>query len=413
MKIEKDLPAPLTPTPWMAPEGMTGYRWVILGLVFTAWITSFLDRLAWSNVGVSASEDMHLPLSSLGIFVTAFFIGYSASNFVMGFVTDRIGSRAALLFALCPLGVFTAGFGMVHSMQAGLVLQVLMGLAAGVDNAACSKLVAIWFRKRHLGLAMSLLATAPSLGIGLTNAVYPAMLAFIDWRTLYYGLGLWTLLVAIVAFTFIRNTPPDVKESETRGTATLGSLVRNRTVMLIAGAGFGAIWATWGFAFWANALMMKGRGLSSGEASLVMVAFSCGAVISKPFIGWLSDKLGGRRKPFIAVCIGLLAVLLLVFGQAQTKSEFLVLAPFLGAAAFNYAPLMCALIAEVVGVENTAAAIGVMNGFWQVGSVVAPSAVALVYGATNSFTSAFATLAVGPLLGFVLTLFVSEKRKDK
>ena len=386
------------------------YRWVILVLAFTAWITTFLDRLAWSNVGLVASQDLGLPLKTLGIFVTAFYAGYAVSNFVMGFVTDRIGSRAALLVALLPFGIFTGMFGAVHTLTSGLALQALMGLAAGVDNAACTKLIAMWFRRHKLGLAMSLFATAPSLGIGLTNAIYPRLLEVIDWRTLYFSLGIWTVAVSVLAFAFIRNAPDGVSESETRGTATLMSLLRNRSICFLGVAGFGAIWATWGFAFWANALMMKGRGLSMGDASNIMILFSIGAVVSKPLIGWLSDALGGKRKPFIVVCIGLFAVLLMLFGQAGTKLEFMLLAPLLGASAFNYSPLMNALTSEIVGAENTASAIGVMNGLWQLGSMTAPSAVAFAYAETNSFTVAFATLAIGPAIGFFFMLLVAEKR---
>lgn len=382
------------------------YRWLILMMAFSAWITTFFVRLAWSNAGSSVVDSLGLTTASIGTFITTFYIGYMVSNFFMGFVTDRIGARLSLLLALVPLGLACAGFGMIKSQAAGLAMQLAMGFFAGVDNAACTKLVATWFRKKNLGLALGLFATAPSLGIGITNAVYPYALTLIDWRTLYIALGGWTVAVALFTFAMIRNQPADAGAQLEKPSANMWAMLKNREIRILGVAGFGAIWATWGFAFWANTLMIKAHGMSAADAGLVSVAFAVGAVVTKPLIGWLSDTIGGRHKLLITICIGSLAVLMMLFGQAQTKTQFLIIAPFLGCAAFNYSPLMNALTTRIVGIENTASAIGMMNGIWQVGSVIAPSAVAYAFAQTNSFTVAFTVLAAGPTLGFFLILML-------
>ena len=49
-----------------------------------------------------------------------------------------------------------------------------------------------------------------------------------------------------------------------------------------------------------------------------------------------------------------------------------------------------------------------MNAFWQLGSVTVPLVVGIVYSATGSFLAAFATLAVGPLIGAVIAFFIQE-----
>ena len=50
----------------------------------------------------------------------------------------------------------------------------------------------------------------------------------------------------------------------------IGPLLRDRNVLLLTLCGFGAFWGTWGFAFWANALMIRGHHLTAVEAGLIM-----------------------------------------------------------------------------------------------------------------------------------------------
>lgn len=383
-----------------------GYRWFLLATVFIAWITTFLVRMAWSSAGGAVTEELGFSTSSIGTFVTSFFVGYVISNVCMGFITDRIGCRLAISLSLMPLAGATFLFGTFDNLYVGLLFQCLMGLSAGVDNAACNKLVATWFRNSRLGLAMGLFATGPSLAIGLASSVYPYLIERFDWRTLYYGLGLWTAAVAIIIYVVVRNGPVGQTTTSQVSIEHLKRLFRDRNLIMLAIAGFGAIWATWGFAFWATTLMTKARGFSVAEASTVMLLFSIGAVVTKPLIGWFSDRLGGQQKALIILCVAALAVLLMLFGQLTGLTALYLIAPALGCAAFNYTPLMNAMITKIVGISSTASAIGVMNGFWQMGSVIAPSAVAYAYALTQSFTVAFSVLAAGPALATVAMVFV-------
>ncbi|MEC5406568.1 MFS transporter [Paraburkholderia sp. MPAMCS5] len=377
------------------------YRWVILLVAFAAWVMSFLDRLAWGNVGLDVSKELGSPLSQLGIFVTSFYCGYVASNFLMGFVTDRIGARLTLTCALVPLGVATFLFGNVTSVTTGLILQCVMGLAAGADYAACIKLLASWFDSNRRGLALGILTTGPSIGIAVSNAVYPAFLRTHQWHDLYYLLGAVTICIGVACCLFLRNAPREVTVQSKSQRPSIRALLANRDLRLLSIAGFGANWATWGFAFWSNALMIKGQHMSAADAGQISMVFGIGAVCAKPLVGWITDRMGGKRRPGIIISLAAFAILFLVFGQISGKTLFLCIAPFLGAAAFVYAPLMAAMAAELVGPAATGSTIGAMNAFWQLGSVISPTVAGLVYSQTNSFTATLATLAIGPAIGAV------------
>jgi len=57
-------------------ESGSAYRWVILLVTWAAFLLSFIDRLAWGNVAVSVGASLGMSIAALGVFVTAFYVGY-------------------------------------------------------------------------------------------------------------------------------------------------------------------------------------------------------------------------------------------------------------------------------------------------------------------------------------------------
>ena len=386
------------------------YRWVILFATWVAFLLTFVDRLAWANVAVSAGESLGLAVAALGVFVTAFYVGYVTSNAMGGFFVDRFGGRLMLALGLVLLGFFTYCFSHVRSVGAGILVQSLMGLAAGVDYAACIKLLTAWFGIRDRGRAVGLFLTATSLGVVCTNLVVPTLLKRLGWGGVYQGLAAITLAWGVITFLILRDAPSGASERSV-DTPHFAVLFRNRDLLLLAAAGFGALWGTWGVAFWANALLVRGHGLSAEEAARVVALFGIGAVIAKPIVGLISDWLGGIRRVPILICLVGFVLMLLVFGALRSDTAFMFAAPLLGVFAFVYSPLMAALIAEVAGQQLAGSATGLTNSFWQLGSAIVPLAVGAVYHASHSFYAAFITLAVGPLLGAIAMLLVREPRR--
>ena len=66
------------------------------------------------------------------------------------------------------------------------------------------------------------------------------------------------------------------------------------------------------------------------------------------------------------------------------------------------------MITETIQPSMIATATGLINAFWQLGSVIVPSGIGLVFASTGSFRAAFITLAVGPFVGLFCALAVRE-----
>ena len=97
-------------------------------ILFVAWLSFLLSFIG-------------LPVAALGVFVTAFYVGYVVCNALGGVASDWRGGRLILTLSMLSLGLFTFLFSFTTSIAFGLVVQVLMGLAAGADYASCIKLI--------------------------------------------------------------------------------------------------------------------------------------------------------------------------------------------------------------------------------------------------------------------------------
>jgi sugar phosphate permease len=391
------------------------FRWIILFFAWAALMLSTVCRLAYGTLAISVGQSLALPLAALGIFVTAFHVGYVLSNVIGGVTTDRIGGRATLSISVSGLAVATFCFGYTTSLVVGLILQAIMGLTAGADYASGVKLVTQWFDKRERGRAIGLMMTASAIAVITTNALLPTIVEKLGWRNTYHGLGAAVLVFAIICAVVVRESPnsEDTALPTLRHTKPRMSALLTRNFVLLAFAGCGAFWGTLGFSAWTISLMVKGHGISAVQAGFVLSVAGVAGLLSNPAVGWLSDRLGGRRRELTIASLGFFCAMLLVFGQLSTITSFMIAAPLIGIGAFIASPLLVTQVAEQGGPEMAGSAAGIANAVWQSGSALSPVVVGAAYQMSHSFSTAFFVLAIGPLFGLICMLLVRNKTSEQ
>jgi ACS family glucarate transporter-like MFS transporter len=387
------------------------YRWVVLTLTWAAFTMTSVDRSSWGPASVTVGEHLGVSLAGLGLFATGYYVGYVISNVSGGVLSDWLGGRAVIAGSLFGAGGFMVMFGEATSPGLGIAFQACIGVFAGCEFSAGVKLISQWFPPKNRGFAMGVYMSATSLGVVLANAIVPSLIAASGWRASFHLFGLTSMSVAVLCFMFLRNgTETDEPRREL---PKPGVLLRNRDLLLLGLAGFGGLWGTYGFVIWSNTLMVKAAHLSSVQAGGVVVVVGMSAVVAKPLVGVLTDRWGGRRKLPTILVLGAFVAALLLFGTARSLGAFLLAAPFLGVVAYVYSPLMVAMIPTLTGERLVGCAAGATNALWQLGSTIVPIVLGAVFAATHSFFAAFATLAVGPLIGALLMLGVREERADR
>lgn len=390
----------------------TRYRWYLLAICWLGFTLTSIDRSTWGPSSLFVGETLGVPLASLGMFATAYYAGYVFSNAAGGYLTDRIGGRALITLSLIGAGLFMIYFGSTRSVVVGVAVQGFVGLFAGAEYGAGIKLISSWFRPRELGRAMGIYTSATAVGVLIANTAVPRIINALDWTASYHAFGAISIAAGILCFILVRPGPVRVvvaPSSSAGSTSIVRKLLTNRNLMLLALAGFGGFWGTYGFVIWSNTLMIKGRGIDHTVAGMIVGIFAVMGIVGKPLIGWLSDKMNGaRRVPAMAMLL-LFSGMLIVFGFLETPLSFVIAAPLLGLSAYCYLPMIVALVPRLVGSETLGTAAGSVNALWQLGSTLVPLAVGAAFTASgNSFPVALMALAVGPLLGAAAMYCVDE-----
>jgi ACS family glucarate transporter-like MFS transporter len=384
-----------------------GYRWLVLSFAWALFALSYVDRLAWANVSSPAGHSLGISVSALGVFATAFGVGYLFGNAIAGVTADRIGPRRILMASIVPLGVFTALFSSTTNIVSGLAFQAMMGLCAGTIFICGVKLITSWFPPVGRTTAMGIFMTGTSCGVVATNYIVPFTLQLVGWRGVYEILGGITVALGLAVYFVVRDGPKPTRAPKTTSLA-LRELFKNKNLWWLTLAGIGGPWGTWGFVLWANILLVSRFHLTPIDAGKVVGSFGVGAIIAKPLIGMISDALGGVRKPLAIAALLLFGISLITFGHLSKVDDFYWFAPILGVLAFVYSPLLNTMIAEVGGAGLSGSATGFTQIINTAVSAVQPIAVGFVYFETNSFFWAFGTLAIGPLLGAMALMAVQE-----
>lgn len=385
----------------------------VLFVVWTAFLLSFVDRLAWPPIIPLASADLGITATQAGGFMTAFYIGYVITQLPGGYLTDRLGYRRVLLVSFLVMGSFTAAMGLVETYASGFALRILAGMGSGAVFSASVRAIFDWFPGKTRGTAMGFFMTASSLGVSVVNLFVPTVSQTYGWHTAFYIAGLFPIIGFVIAYFLLKERTPKAKQSGTGRPflQDLKVLIRNRNFMLLGVAGFCAMWATWGIATWANTYMNKQLHLSLVEAGYIMSMFGLAAILCKPIIGILSDLSGGRHKLLLTIVLGLFGPILIWFGANQNPNFVYFLAILLGIAAYIYSPIMNTMVGESVEPALVGTATGFVNTIWQLGSLLSPLVIGAVIDATSSFFLGFVTLAIGPILGTIIVLFLKNKQR--
>ncbi len=384
----------------------------VLAIAWLAFLLSFVDRLSWPPVIPLASKALGMSATQAGSYMTAFYIGYVVTQLPGGLLTDRFGYRKVLLGSFAVMGIFTALMGTITSYEQGFTYRILAGIGSGAIFSACVRAIFDWFPGMGKGTAMGFFMTASSMGLSVVNLFVPVLAKEYGWQFSFIAAGFLPVASLFLAWPLLKENTPIANRAQGQSAGQFWhdvlSLFKNKNLMLTGFAGFCAMWATWGTATWANTYMAKNLNLSLIEAGAIMSFYGVAALFCKPVAGLLNDLLLGKRNLLLAVMLVGFSVMLLWFGANISVQMLYIIAPILGITAFVYSPVMNTLIGDVVQLRLVGTATGLVNTIWQLGSLLSPLAVGAVIDATHNYFYAFATLAIGPLFGAAIIMFIKE-----
>lgn len=310
-------------------------RWTAFSVVALAYILSFFHRFAPATIASDLQQAFHASGAALGGLAATYFYVYMVMQVPTGILADTLGPRRVVAIGGVIAGAGSLLFGMADTLAVASAGRLLVGLGVSVTFISLLKLNAVWFHDRHFASMTGATVLIGNMGSLLAAAPMAWALGFVSWRTVFVLVGIFSLLLAVLAWWLVQDHPgkaglPSMRELDGHAAHPphTGHWYDGLMMVLKNRATWPGLWVNTGlagslFAFaglWAVPYLRDVYGMDRPTASehttLMLAGFALGGFL----IGMLSDRLG-RRKPvmFAAALLYCLCWLPLLFGMAMSS----------------------------------------------------------------------------------------------
>jgi MFS transporter, ACS family, hexuronate transporter len=171
-------------------------RWLILALIFTIIVVTFIDRQTMAMLAPVLRSVFHLTNTGYGRIVSALQFGMMSGEFPMGWLMDRWGARLGLTAAVLWWSTATGTQVFARSGWNLGISRFWMGSAEGGNYSGGMKTVSRIFPDKERTLAISIFNSGSVVG----TTVAPPLIVFLLHR---YGFRVALLSPAILALAWV------------------------------------------------------------------------------------------------------------------------------------------------------------------------------------------------------------------
>ena len=365
------------------------YGWVIVGagIVITCigmgsmmslgvFLQPMAEAMGWSRAGISIAALLNFVSMGLG-------------SFAWGALSDRLGTRVAVL-----CGGVLLGIGLIAASQATtlgefqLLFGVVVGVSVGSFYVPMTAITSRWFTQNR-SLAVALVSAGLALGSATIAPLARWIITNHDWRTAMVVLGALAWGLIIPAALLIRR-PPVVQQSTGLAAGagadgrefTMAQVLRTPQFAAIALTYFACCAAHSGPIFHMVSYAID-CGVTSMTAATVFGVAGLSALSGRIVCGLVADRVGAKRTLVVGLTLQAVAVSLYVFTRGA--ASFYALSMLFGFAYGGVMPLYAILVREYFGARIMGTAFGAVAMVSTFGMAIGPWAGGWLYDTFGSY----------------------------
>ena len=376
---------PAPPTPRLPPAEVARlyprYRWRIFESAFIAYATFYIVRNNFAPVSKEIGAALHYDKAMIGDILAGTAIAYGLGKLVMGYFADRSDARKYVAVGM----LLTAGcnfiFGATTYYWTHLLLWTLNGFVQGMGYGPCTRGLSHWYSVKERGTIFGVWNISHNIGGGIAGYLAAKCAEYWGWASAFYVPGVIATLCAFYLFWRMRDTPqaeglppveeykkdypPEEREDHEKELSArelfFNYILPNKMLWVLSIANIFVYIARYAMVDWGPTYLkeVKGASLAQGGFSTLVIEFAGAAGMLT--MGWLSDKLGGRRG---RVSVMAMIPLLVAFAAIRVTPKgmlWLDMMLFAVVGFFVYTPVM---FSGVMSLDlTTKKAVGTAAGF--------------------------------------------------
>jgi ACS family hexuronate transporter-like MFS transporter len=165
------------------------YRWVIVGLLFTATVINYVDRQMLGVLKPTLEADLNWSELDFAAVVFWFQTAYAIGYIGFGRIVDLIGARLGYAVAFVIWTLAHIAHGGVHSVTQFAMVRFGLGIGEAGNFPAGIKAVTEWFPARERAFAIGVFNAGANIGAIVTPLVVPWLTIVYGWRAAFVITG--------------------------------------------------------------------------------------------------------------------------------------------------------------------------------------------------------------------------------
>ena len=380
----------------------------VFGILFVAYAAFYFCRVNLPVALPILEEHFHFSKIQTGWILSVYFAVYSISKLANGFLGDRLGGKKFLLVGIG--GSVTANFlfGFGDTLTIFTLLWSINAYFQSMGWLALLSIMAHWYRVRETGTAIGFMSLSYQFGDFFARSSAGLLLGLLVWFQMFWVHASLFALVGLAVIVFLPGQQGQEVQSDTvPPTEWRREMLLNRSFWLVVLVG--VLQSTLRYVFWGwSVSYLKEMGTGIILAGIFSAFFPLLGALGTISAGWISDRMGARRGPVIAIMGVLLTVSIYIFSSISSEDTIgLVLA--LGLVGFNlygpYSLLTGAMAVDFGWKFSSASAAGIIDGFGAIGAIFTGVGMGYLidqFGWDRAFVVVIALAGFSALLSFGL-----------
>ncbi|MDX2378366.1 MAG: MFS transporter [Acidimicrobiia bacterium] len=256
------------------------------------------------------ADDFDVSTATVSVLITIYLVVMLIGQPLAGRMTDAIGARRSMLFALTGLAIFSMGAAMATTFGVLVAARGAQAVCAATLSPAAQSLLRSTTgpdqRGRVFGILGSVMGTGAAIGPVLGGALVQAF----GWQAIF----IINVPIAAVAFLVTRRVRDGVQPAagDAREDDQDGRIL-NR--VFVAGFSVQALSTQAQYALLLlTPVILDARGWGAGSIGLALSALTVGMIVVSPIGGRLGDEHGRRLPSRVGLTVAWAATLLLLAG---------------------------------------------------------------------------------------------------
>ena len=396
-------------------QSTTSTRWIQLGLGLIAMMSISSPQYGWTFFTKSLQESLGVQLSTLQVTFTILIVLQTFLSPLQGYLIDRFGARLLIATGclLSGLGWITAGYA-TSIVSLYFTYGLFCGVGTGIVYVGVVGLMVRWFPDRR-GFATGVVAAGYGFGALLTNNAIYNMIAESGYQHTLIVFGIILGLVGAVAALALRlptgddvlpqpavevsrvGTPPD----QMLRTKVFWLMFVMMTMMSTGGLMIISQFSAFSRDFGVAAITVFGMAALPLAANIDRITNG----LTRPFFGWVSDRIGRENTMAIAFLLEAASVTLMVL----FRDNALVFVLLSGVVFFGWGEIFSlfpSTLTDTFGAKHATTNYGLLYIAQGIGSILGGPLAALLREQTGSWLPVFAIIIAMDALTGILALTV-------